>query len=148
MVVFPEEITIDRQINYLLYLNEKRQLRKVHVKTYMYDIEHEVLHCKIPERHVICGYIYNGYVVSAKANPEMIRYTPFSPVEKYLIDSSNVNFEIPLNEFRQENALLIWRPWYITNGVFGWDEKNLSLLVQKVSETYLPPYYEQNRSSN
>jgi hypothetical protein len=84
--------------NYILYVNEKKQLRqsKITLKKIGENVNFKFT---ISEKHLICGLILNGKPLKG----DLLKEFPFSPIEKYLFEFTNVFFIIPEMEYKNEN---------------------------------------------
>jgi|GEM_PF-6674720 len=102
MVVYIDTPPEDK---YLVYVNEKRQINTVKCKLYQVQDMGTLLHAKIYERHLICGFVKNGFTVT---QPYDIAFLPLTALEKYLFVNTNINFEIQSNQFREANSLFVF----------------------------------------
>jgi hypothetical protein len=91
--------------NFILYVNENRMLRqafcKLTVNTSLTGEKIVSVQTEIPEKHFVCGFIFEGLVLKAK----QVKNFPFQPIEKYLFETSNIQFLIPDLEFSQANKV-------------------------------------------
>lgn len=85
--------------NYILYVNEKRNLRTSPIQILTPDINNVALKVIIPEKHLICGLVLKGKVIKG----DLLRFFDISPVEKYLFEFSNIHFQLLENEYNEAN---------------------------------------------
>jgi hypothetical protein len=133
MVIYPQDYNSQENPNgsFCVYINDKRQIKTV-ATTSLSFFGAEIIHFKITEKHLICGFINRGYLVAS----DFLGYTPFSPLEKYLCLPSNVNFEISQSDFRGANALFFFKPYQFLD---YHNKDYMSALIAEVERSYLPP---------
>lgn len=85
--------------NYIMYVNDRKVLRASPIN-FSKTATKLNLKFSIPEKHLICGLILQGTPVKG----DRLKNFPFSPVEKYLFEFSNIHFMLLDLEFRQENT--------------------------------------------
>lgn len=85
--------------NYVVYVNDKKNLRTVPIVASSKDGVYVDLKFSINEKHLICGLILKGRPI--KGNE--LTCFPFKPIEKYLFEFSNIHFFVLENEFTAEN---------------------------------------------
>lgn len=83
--------------NYILYVNEKKQLRESSIDLQQLPNGFANVNFKISEKHLICGLIINGMPIKG----DKLKNFPFTAIEKYLFEFTNVHFIIPENQYQQ-----------------------------------------------
>lgn len=126
--------------NYLLYVNDKKQLRqsKITLKKIGENVNFKFT---IPEKHLICGLILNGKPLKG----DFLQGFHFSPIEKYLFEFTNVFFIIPDLEYQNENinyninvnAELLPYPLYFPLKVKDYSNVNVRMIRREGSPLML-----------
>jgi hypothetical protein len=99
--------------NEVLYINEKHILKSALIALkeqnglYLFEFT-------IPEKHLVVGMVLRGQTVKG----DLLREFPFTAIEKYLFDITNIHFTISSNEFREENKKYIFELESVSN-IFG-----------------------------
>ena len=119
----------------IFYINEKNQINLVTPNKFSDWEGPPVFHFKILEPHLICGIQVEGRQIFNQTNGyAYFPAFPFNPLERFLMDPRNVKFQIPLNQFRQENSLFVYHHNACLSQLT--DAKNLGDLFEKIERTY------------
>lgn len=85
--------------NCIIYVNEKNFLSFSPIQLIEQPEDKFLLSYTIKEKHLICGLVLGGQCLKGWD----IRNIPFSAVEKYLFEFSNLHFVVPQHNFKQSD---------------------------------------------